>query len=175
MGARKGESLSWQATALLKPGFGAMSSLGSGDPGDDVESDFSCAACLHSLAHWHWALLLPTLWLQHCHLNSQRGRGVYPVGITGQVGCSTFIQPGRLLHETFPFSLSSCCTGGISGSSAGFLTMAIGAAGSSVGSSVGTTSSVDTSAGVSSLVGFSISCEVEGLLILAPGYPLAPQ
>ena len=48
MGAGGGESLSRQATTPLKPGGGAI--LDSGDSGDDIESDFSCMACLHSLA-----------------------------------------------------------------------------------------------------------------------------
>ena len=175
MGAEDGKSLSRQAATFLKPRGSAISGLGLGDPGDDVKSDFSCMSCLHSLAHQCQTLLLPALQLQCCHLSSLRVRGAQPAGVTSWAGCSTSVQPGKLLHGTSPFSLSSHHTGGISGSSAGLLTVAAGAAGSSVGSSVGATSSVDTSAGVSCSVGSPISCGVGGLLTLAPGYPLAPQ
>ena len=64
---------------------------------------------------------------------------------------------------------------GISGSTASLLTLTVGVASCSVDSSVGAASSVDTSAGANSLVSSSVSCGVGGLLILLPGYPLAPQ
>ena len=51
MGAGEGQSLSRQAATPLKPGGGAISGLGSGDPGNDVKLDSSCMALLHSSAH----------------------------------------------------------------------------------------------------------------------------
>ena len=152
----------------LKPGDGAISSLGLGDPGNNVKSDF-CMACFHSLAPQCWALL-STLWLLHCCLSPPRVGWVHPAGFTGWVGCSTYIQPGKLLCVTSPFSFSLCCKGGIPDSSAGSLTMAMGVASSSLGSSVGATSSVDTSAGVSSSVGPSISCGMGGFQICQPAH-----
>ena len=98
---------------------------------------------LHTLA----TVLLPQL------AKSER---VCPAGITDQVGCSTSVQPGKLLWGTSPFSFSSCHTGRISGSSASPLTVAIRVAGSSSGSSVGASSSIDASAGASSSVGSSV-------------------
>ena len=157
-----------QAKIPLKSGGGAISSPGSGDPQDVIESDSSCTAHLHSLAHWHWALLPPhTLWLWHHYLTLPTVRGVHLVGITGWVGCSTSIQSGKLLCRTSPFSPFSHCTGRMSSSSAGSLTVAIATAGStvdssvrairvagsSVGSSVRASSSVDPSVGAGSLVG----------------------
>ena len=48
MRAGEGDSLGKQATNPLKPRGGVTFGTGSGDPGDDSESNFSCAACLHS-------------------------------------------------------------------------------------------------------------------------------
>ena len=160
MGAREGKSLSRQAAIPLKPGGSVISSSGLGDPGDNIKSDFSCVVHLCSSALQCQALLPPTLWLWHCHLNSLRVRGVCLVEIIDQAGWSTSIKPGKLLQGTSPFPLSLPCTGGTSGSSAGLLNMAVRVASSSVGSSVGATSSVDISAGASSSVGSSISCGV---------------
>ena len=50
MGASEHESLSRQAVTPLKPGGSVTYGMGLGDPGDDVESNFSCMACLHSSA-----------------------------------------------------------------------------------------------------------------------------
>ena len=80
-GAREGESLSRQATTPLNLGGSATFGMGSRNSGDDVESYFSCVACLHSLALWCWALLPPALQLQHHHLNSPRVRGAFLAGI----------------------------------------------------------------------------------------------
>ena len=168
IGVEDGESLSRHSATPLKPGGSVISSLGSGDPGNDVKLDFS-VACFCSSAHQCQALL-PALQLLHHHLSLLRVRGVPPAGITGWVGCSTSIQPRKLLHGTSPFSLFLCHKGGIPDSSASSLTMAIGVAGSSLGSSVGATSSVDTSAGVSSSVGPSISCGVGGFQIPQPAH-----
>ena len=56
MGAGQGESLIRQATTSLKPGGGATCGPGLVDTHDDVESDSSSMALLHSLACRHWAL-----------------------------------------------------------------------------------------------------------------------
>ena len=48
MGAREGESLSRKAATPLKPRGRMTFGMGSGDSGDDVESNFSCMGCLHS-------------------------------------------------------------------------------------------------------------------------------
>ena len=85
-GPRDDESLSRQATTPLKPEGSATFGLDSGDSGDDIESDFSCKAHLHSSALQCWALLLPTPKLQHHYLNSPRVRGVCWAGITNKVG-----------------------------------------------------------------------------------------
>ena len=50
MGAGKDESLHRQVVTPLEPGGGVILGTGSGDPGGDVESDFSCMAFLHSSA-----------------------------------------------------------------------------------------------------------------------------
>ena len=112
MGTGEGGLLISQATTSLKPGGGATSGLGSGDPRDDVKSDFSSVALLHSLACWCWALLPPELWLWWCCLNLPRVGGVCPVGVTSQAGCSTCIQPGKLVHGTSLLSPFSCCIEG---------------------------------------------------------------
>ena len=96
----------------LRPGGSVTFSLGSGDPGDDVETNFSCTACLHSSALWCQALLPLALRLWHLCLNSLRAGGVCLVGITDWAGCNTSVQPGKLLWGTSPFSFSPCCTGG---------------------------------------------------------------
>ena len=49
MGAREGESLMRQVATSLNPGGGATSGPGLGDSCNDVESDSSSAALLHSL------------------------------------------------------------------------------------------------------------------------------
>ena len=50
MGAGEDKSLCRQALTPLKPRGGVVLGRGLGDPGEDVESDFSCAACLCSSA-----------------------------------------------------------------------------------------------------------------------------
>ena len=67
----------------------------------------------------------------------------------------------------------ACSSVGSSTGAASSIDTSVGV-GSSVGSSVGAASSVDTSAGVSSLVGSSISCGMGSLPIPVPGYPLPP-
>ena len=160
MGAREGESLSRQATTPLKPGGVTTSGLGSGDPGDDVKSDFSCMTHMHSLACWCWLLLLPALQPWHCQLNSLRVGGVHPVG-DHWLGGMQYLHPARkVVPWNFPlFSLLVPHRGNI------WLLSWLADHGHQSGwflrvSSVGVTSSVDTSAGVSSLVGSFISCGV---------------
>ena len=108
--AGDGESLSRHATTPLKPGGSAISGLGSGDPGNDVELDF-CSACFGSLTCWCWALL-PTLWLLHHCLSLPRVRGVHPVEITSQAGCSTSVQPGNVAPWNFHLFLFPHATKG---------------------------------------------------------------
>ena len=93
MGAREGESLSRQAATPLKPGGSAISSLGLGDTGDDVKSDFSCMAHLCSSALQCWALLphTPAAILLPQLIKSWRG----PPSGDHQVGWMQHLHPAR--------------------------------------------------------------------------------
>ena len=158
MEASEGESLSKQATTPLKPRGSATFGTGLGDPGDDIESDFSCAACLHSSALQCWALLSPTLpsvapLPQLTKSQRSLSGGGCQLGGWDAVPLSSQQNHHRKL---LPFTSPHAAQGGISGSSAGLLMVAIGAVSSSVGSSVGAASLVVTSMGSASSVGSSV-------------------
>ena len=73
--------------------------------------------------------------------------------VTSQAGCSTSMQPGKLLWRASCLPFSLCCSGGTFGSPTGLLMAANGVAGFSVGTSTGVSTSVGSSVGAANSAG----------------------
>ena len=114
-------SLHKQATTPVKPGASVISCTSLGDSGGDTGCNST--VCRHSSTLRCQALLPPVLWLWCLHFNSPRSRVIGSMAVTGWGGCSTFIQPGKLLLGASTFPCSLCHAWRAVSFSAGLLTV----------------------------------------------------